>query len=142
MPDGYEVDEVWKARGRGFQMATIQSEGKVIHFTGQVAWTKDERVAGVGDVELQTRACFENIRLILQAVGGELSDIVAITTYYTDQEQLPKIQKVRSEVFEPGVEPVSTSIMVAGLGNKDFLVELTPVAVIPWDRFKEPNSAA
>ncbi|MGI9476726.1 MAG: RidA family protein [Hyphomicrobiaceae bacterium] len=135
MADGFEVAEVWRARGRGFQMAVAQHDGQVVHFTGQVAWDANERVVGVGDVEAQTRQCFDNIARLLAAVGGELADIVSITTYFTDRAQLSLIQKVRTEYLPAETAPVSTSVMVAGLGHEDFLVELTPVAVIPFDRY-------
>jgi 2-iminobutanoate/2-iminopropanoate deaminase len=71
-------------------------------------------------------------------VGGDLSDIIAVTTYFTERAQLPIIQKVRSEYLKAGQEPVSTSVMVAGLGHEDFLVELTPIVVIPEQRFIQP----
>ena len=139
MPRGFEVDGVWKSRGRGFQMGTIQPQGFVVHLTGQVAWGPNEDIIGHRDVEAQTRRCFKNIRSLLKQVGGTLSDIVSITTYFTDRSQLPLIQKVRSDVFRPHTEPASTSVMVAGLGHEDFLVELTPIAVIPHERFVEPD---
>jgi 2-iminobutanoate/2-iminopropanoate deaminase len=138
MPVGFEVEDVWQSRNRGFQMGTVQQDGIVIHLTGQVAWSAKEEVIGKGDVEAQTRQIFDNISKLLRKVGGELSDIVAITTYFTDRAQLPLIQKVRAEYLEAGHEPVSTSVMVAGLGHEDFLVELTPIAVIPERRFKHP----
>ncbi|MEM8798099.1 MAG: RidA family protein [Pseudomonadota bacterium] len=138
MPEGYEVDTVWKARGRGFQMAVVQGEGIMVHLTGQVAWTREETIVGKGDVEAQTRQIFENIKSLLEPVGGTLADIVSVTTYFTDRAQLPLIQKVRTEIFAADAEPASTSVMVAGLGHKDFLVELTPIAVIPKDRFVQP----
>ena len=81
MPDGFEVEEVWKARSRGFQMGVIQPNGIVIHLTGQVAWSSKEEIVGKGDVEMQTRVIFGNITKLLEKVGGELSDIVSITTY-------------------------------------------------------------
>ena len=68
-----------------------------------------------------------------------MSDIVSITTYFTDRSQLPLIQLVRSEFLTTGHEPASTSVMVAGLGHEDFLVELSPIAVVPVDRFREPT---
>ncbi|MEM7426618.1 MAG: RidA family protein [Pseudomonadota bacterium] len=138
MPEGFEVSEVWGARGRGFQMAAIQPEGVVVHLTGQVAWDSDENIVGPGDVEAQARMCLQNIQRLLAEVGGTLDDIVSVTTYFTDRAQLPAIQKVRTEFFAAGAEPVSTSVMVAGLGHKDFLVELTPVAVIPAERYRPP----
>ncbi|MEM7524418.1 MAG: RidA family protein, partial [Pseudomonadota bacterium] len=74
---------------------------------------------------------------VLVEVGGELSDIVEITTWFTDRAQLPAIQKERAAALA-GATPVSTSVMVAGLGDPAFLVELTPVAVVPEARFRSP----
>lgn len=120
-------------------MVAVQPEGRVVHLTGQVAWDEDEKIVGKDDVEAQTRQCFRNIQVALAAVGGGLEDIVAVTTYFTDRSQLPEIQKVRAELFGDRDAPASTSVMVAGLGHEDFLVEFTPVAVIPESRFIEPR---
>ncbi|MEM7171526.1 MAG: RidA family protein [Pseudomonadota bacterium] len=139
MPKGYEIESVWKSRGRGFQMAAIQPDGVAVHLTGQVAWDSDENIVGKGDITAQTRQCFENIRALLRAAGGELSDIVSITTYFTERSQLSAIQAVRLEYLAGARAPVSTSVMVAGLGHPDFLVELTPIAVIPKNRFVKPG---
>lgn len=138
MPIGYETESVWGARGRGFQMGVVQPEGVTIHLTGQVAWDSQENIVGRGDIEAQTRKCFENIKGLLAEVGGNLTDVVTVTTYFTDRSQLPAIQKVRAEYLGERNAPVSTSIMVAGLGHEDFLVELTPIAVVPRDRFRKP----
>ncbi len=138
MSQEFNPDGVWGPRGRGFSMGVVQGHGQVIHFTGQVAWDIDEKIVGIGNVGLQTRQCFKNIQSVLSAVGGNLADIVSITTYFTDRSQLPVIQQVRSEYLMAGREPVSTSVMVAGLGHEDFLVELTPIAVIPDNRFIAP----
>lgn len=138
MQIGFEVDDVWRAHGRGFQMGAVQQDGIVIYLTAQVAWSANEEIVGTGDMEVQTRQIFSNILKLLRKVGGDLSDIVAITTYFTDRAQLPIIQKVRTEYLKVGQEPVSTSVMVAGLGHEDFLVELTPIAVIPRQRFVNP----
>lgn len=138
MPGGFEIDGVWKSQGRGFQMGVVQENGVIVHLTGQVAWSADEEIIGKGDVGRQTRQCFENIQKLLSKVGGELSDIISITTYFTNRSQLPVIQKIRTEFLKLGSEPASTSVMVAGLGHKDFLVELTPIAVIPQNRFISP----
>ncbi len=119
-------------------MGRVQGAGRVIHLTGQVAWNEAEEIVGRGDVRAQTRQCFRNIAAVLGAVGGTLEDVVSITTYFTDCAQLPAIQEVRAEVFGPAGGPVSTSVMVAGLGHPDFLVELTPIAVVPEVRFRDP----
>jgi enamine deaminase RidA (YjgF/YER057c/UK114 family) len=133
-----DADDVWSARGRGFSMGIVQPEGKVIHFTGQVAWDENEQIVGKGDVAEQTRQCFRNIEKVLAAVGGRLDDLVTVTTYYTNRSQLPLIQQVRGEFLDADNAPTSTSIMAAGLGHEDFLVELAPIAVVPDDRFILP----
>ncbi len=138
MAQGFNPPGTWQPRGRGFNMGVVQHDGHVIHFTGQVAWNVEEEIVGSGDVAEQTRQCFRNIETILSAAGGRLSDIVSITTYFTDRAQLPAIQQVRAEFIAEEWAPVSTSVMVAGLGHADFLVELTPVAIVPADRFIDP----
>lgn len=138
MVKGFETPNVWQAHGRGFQMGSIQPDGIIIHLTGQVAWDQSEEIVGKGDIETQTQQCFKNIKALLLEVGGKLEDIISITTYFTDRSQLPAIQKVRTEFLRESTEPVSTSVMVAGLGHKGFLVELTPIAVIPKHRFRQP----
>ena len=133
-----DAANVWSPRGRGFSMGVVQPEGRVIHFTGQVAWDENEQIVGKGDVAEQTRQCFRNIERVLVAVGGTLGDLVAVTTYYTHRSQLPLIQQVRTELLDAENAPTSTSIMVAGLGHEDFLVELAPIAVVPDHRLVAP----
>ncbi len=139
MAQGFNPAGVWQPQARGFNMGVVQHEGQVIHFTGQVAWDEDEHIIGIGDVGIPTRQCFKNILAVLTAVGGAVNDIVAITTYFTNRAQLPAIQKVRNEFLNDKTASVSTSVMVAGLGHEDFLVELTPIAVVPFERFIQPG---
>ena len=139
MAEGFNPSDSWQPKGRGFNLGVVQHAGHVIHFTGQVAWDEDEKIIGKGDVEAQTRQCFRNILAVLRSVGGVIEDIVSITTYYTDPSQLPAIQRVRKEFLRDESAAVSTSVMVAGLGHEDFLVELTPIAVVPPDRFVQPS---
>lgn len=119
-------------------MGVVQPPGHVIHFTGQVAWDAKENLVGRGDVRAQTRQCFKNIQAVLESVGGRLDDIVYITTYFTERAQLAVIQEVRCEFLSAENPPASTSIMVSGLGHADFLVELSPLAVVPSSRFRAP----
>jgi len=138
MAEGFNPAGSWQPRGRGFSMGVVQHPGQTIHLTGQVAWNEAEEIVGTGDVRAQTHQCFRNIEAVLAAVGGRLEDIVAVTTYFTDTDQLSIIQAVRDEYFAAESAPVSTSVRVAGLGHPDFLVELAPVAVVPDGRFVAP----
>ena len=129
----------WPQLGRAFNHGVVQPEGRVLHVTGQVAWDNEGRVVGLGDCEAQVRKSFDNVESILAAVGGRLEDIVSMTIYFLDPADLPAIQKVRAETLAPEVAPASIIIQTPGLVAPELLVELVPVAVIPFDRYHEPR---
>jgi enamine deaminase RidA (YjgF/YER057c/UK114 family) len=138
MGKGFESSKVWSARGRGFSMGLVAHAGHTVHLTGQVAWDNTETIIGPGDVAAQTAACFDNIQAMLDEVGGELCDLVSVTTWFMERQHLPAIQQVRARYLAFENPPVSTSVMVAGLGHPDFMVELTAIAVVPDARFLAP----
>jgi enamine deaminase RidA (YjgF/YER057c/UK114 family) len=138
MADGFNPSGVWAPNGRAFSQGVIQGPGEVVHITGQVSWDEHSEVVGAGDIEAQMEKCIDNVRRILDAVGGQLDDIVSMTIYFLRREDLPGIQKVRSRYFSPGTAPASILIQVPGLVLPEFLVELVPIAVIPHERFKRP----
>lgn len=120
MPLGFETADVWGAGSRGFQMGVVQPDGVIIHLTGQVAWSADERIVGKGDVEAQTHQIFKNIEKLLVHVGGNLSDIVSVTTYFTDRAQLPIIQMVRTTISHRGRSPFPHPLWWLGWVMKTF----------------------
>ena len=132
---------IWGAGGRGISLVTVPPDGQRIHLTGQVAWDENEQIVGPGDVREQTRQCFRNIRTVLAHFGGILDDIVEMTTYYTDPAQVPVIHQVRGEFFDADAGPASTAVQVVGMAYPEFLVEITPIVVIPYDRFRLPQGS-
>jgi enamine deaminase RidA (YjgF/YER057c/UK114 family) len=133
----FNPDGVWAPNGRAFSQGVVQPEGRVVHVTGQVAWDRHGAVVGAGDAEAQLEKCIDNVRVILSEVGGTLADIVSMTVYFVDREDLPKIQRVRSRHFPAETAPVSILIQVAGLVAPELLVEVAPIAVVPSDRYVE-----
>ncbi len=138
MADRFNPAGIWAPNGRAFNQGVIQGEGQVVHVTGQVAWDADSNVVGLGDAEAQLEKAFDNVRVILEEVGGRLDDIVSQTIYFVDRSDLPAIQRVRSRHFPAETAPVSILIQAAGLVIPELVVEVVPIAVIPYDRFKKP----
>jgi 2-iminobutanoate/2-iminopropanoate deaminase len=99
-----------------------------IHVAGQVALLADGSLAGTGDVEVQTRQVFDNIRLILNDQGADLADIMSMTVYGVRGEDHPIISTVRNEYLKDA-PPASTFVVVAGLARKEWLVEVDVVAI-------------
>ena len=136
MADAFNAPGVAKPFGI-FSGAAWQPEGKVLHISGQVSQDADGTLVGVGDITAQTRQVLSNIRKILDAVGGQMSDIVKVTVFVKDMSMLDEIHNVRSEFFTPPY-PASSLVQVTDLVNPDYLIEIEAVAVIPLDRVKDP----
>lgn len=139
MAYGFNPAGVWSPGERAFSQGVIAGDGVTLYITGQVAWDAEDKVVGVGDVAAQTHKTFQNIQAIVEAAGGTLEDLVALTIYFLDRAHLPAIQEVRRHYIRQPGAPTSTAIQVAGLVIPELLVEITPVAFIPHKRFKRPE---
>jgi enamine deaminase RidA (YjgF/YER057c/UK114 family) len=94
-----------------------------------VAWDTSGNIVGKGDVRAQAQQTFQNLRQVLQAAGGDLKDLMKITTYITRIDDFPAVAQARSEVFQ-GELPASTLIVVKSLFHPDFLIEVEGVAAV------------
>lgn len=112
-----------------YKMATRMEGGRLLYIAGQVAWDTGGNIVGKGDVRAQARQTFENLRGVLQAAGGDLSNLMKITTYITKIENFPAVAEARSAVFS-GELPASTLIVVKSLFHPDFLIEVEGVAAV------------
>ena len=112
-----------------YKMATRMEGGRLLYISGQVAWDASGNIVGKGDVRAQARQVFENLRGVLNAAGGDLSNLMKITTYITKLEDFPAVAQARSEVFS-GELPASTLIVVKSLFHPDFLLEVEGTAAV------------
>jgi 2-iminobutanoate/2-iminopropanoate deaminase len=81
------------------------------------------------DIREQTRFTLERIKLILEAAGTSLENVMTNTCYVTKQEDLAGFNEVYGEFF-PDNRPARTAIIV-NFGAPDNLVEVTSTACIP-----------
>lgn len=113
-----------------FSSAAWQPVGRVLHISGHTAQDADGNTVGVGDIQAQTRQVLENIKGVLDSVGGTMSDIAKVTVFVADMSTLDDIHKVRSEFFDQPY-PASSLVEVSGFVRPEFLIEIEAVAVIP-----------
>ena len=109
--------------------ATLTPAGRMLHISGQTPTSKEGFTVAVGDVKLQTEKVFENIRHIVESAGGSISDVCRIVIYVIDRSDLPIIMGVRERML-PKPYPATTSVVVSGLGLRDWLVEIEATAVL------------
>jgi len=103
--------------------------GNFLFISGQVSEDSEGRIVGEGDFEKQTMQAFENLRAVVNAEGGSLKDIVKITVYLTNMDNLAKFREIRSEYFKRDY-PASTLIEVKGLISKKLLIVIDSVAAL------------
>ncbi len=73
------------------------------------------------DIELQTKATIENIKIVLEHAGSRLEDVVDVSVFLTDMKNdFQKFNKVYGEFFEK-IGPTRTTVEVKSLP--------TPIAV-------------
>lgn len=127
---------VWQPFG-AFSMAVVQGDGQIVHLKGQVSLDTDGRVTGPGDMRAQVRKVLENIRDVLAAMGGNLTDVISLVHYATDIEAFMATGDIRAEFFSAPY-PVTTTVQIERLYHLDLMIEITAVAEIPRARFRMP----
>lgn len=103
--------------------------GNIVFLQGQTGMDLDGNIVGVGDPGRQARQACDNIKALIEQVGGRLTDILKITVYVTDRAFRPAVYSEIAKTFE-GRCPCSTGIVVKGLALPEFLVEIDAYAVI------------
>ena len=111
---------------------TVAARGRLVFISGMTAHQPDGSVAGVGDVEAQTRQVCENLKAAVEAAGGSLADICRVDVYVRNMEHFDVIHKVRRAYFEPPL-PASTMVEVTKMTHPDYLVEISAIAVVEDD---------
>jgi enamine deaminase RidA (YjgF/YER057c/UK114 family) len=106
--------------------------GRMIFLSGQVSQDTKGNVVGKGDIRAQTRQVYANLKAALEAVGGDWSNVVKMTTYLTDAANIAPFREVREEVLaNVKPRPASTAVVVSKLFGEEWLLEIEAVAVIP-----------
>jgi len=82
-----------------------------------------------GDAYGQARRCLEIIGEALQEAGASFEDVVRTRMYLTAAEAFDGAARAHGEVFS-GIRPASTAVIVAGLVDPRWLVEIEARAML------------
>lgn len=104
--------------------------GDTLYIAGQVALDENLRLVGPGHAEEQARQTWRNIKTVVEAAGGKITDVVRVTTYVADLADVEAIHEVRREFFPDGDYPVATVVQAAKLGLPGLLLETEAFAII------------
>ncbi len=104
--------------------------GPLLFIAGQVGMDVDGNVVGVGDIRAQATQTLENIRMIVEANGGTMADIVQVTVYVTEISAFQTVSDIRERYF-PQDGPASAIVEVSGLALPELMIEIAAVASLP-----------
>jgi 2-iminobutanoate/2-iminopropanoate deaminase len=114
---------------QGVGYSHVSKVGPMLFLAGQIALDREGRLVGKGDIEAQMHQTYANMQSILQELGGDMQDIVKLTTYLTDRQNLQGFRNVRDKVLRPPFPP-NTLVFIDGLASPDYLVEIEAIAVL------------
>jgi reactive intermediate/imine deaminase len=129
MKEQIRTDKVREPMGHFSQAIAIEVKGKLVFISGMTSRRPDGTIAGIGDIEAQTRQVCENIKSAVEAAGGTMDDVVRVDVYVRNIEHFDKIHKVRREYFKAPA-PASTMVEVTKMVSPDYLIEINAIAVV------------
>jgi 2-iminobutanoate/2-iminopropanoate deaminase len=115
--------------GHFSQATMVEARGRLVFISGMTARRADGSIAGLGDIEAQTRQVCENIKAAVEAAGGSMDDVCRVDVFVRNMEHFDLIHKVRREYFKPPA-PASTMVEVCKMTSPDYLIEINAIAVI------------
>src|SRR5213075_1465350 len=125
-----QSDKIRQPSGHFSQAISVEAKGRLVFISGMTARRADGTIAGVGDIEAQTRQVCENLKSALEAAGGSLDDVCRVDVYVRNMEHFDAIHKVRREYFTAPA-PASTMVEVTRMVHPDYLIEINAIAVLP-----------
>ena len=120
----------------GFSHGVQVEGGKTLYMAGQVAMDRNGQVVGQGDLVAQFRQVCENLKAVLTAAGGELTDVVKLTIFVIDTDDYKKrvreIGAVYREYFGKHF-PAMTLVGARDLYDRSdgCLIEIEGMAALP-----------
>lgn len=122
--------EGWKP-AKGYANGVLARDG-TLYIGGQIGWTA-EQVFESHDFIGQMEQALRNILDVVEAAGGQASDITRLTWFVIDKAEYLARQREVGEVYRKVLGrhfPAMSMLIVAGLVEDDALLEIEATAQI------------
>ena len=115
----------------GYSQIVDVSAIRLVFIAGQTALDRDGKIVGKNDFATQAEQVFENLGIALQASGCSAANLVKLTVFLTDMDNLGRYREARNRFFAsvtPPAAPAVTLVEVSKLYGPDFLIEIEAIA--------------
>ena len=123
-------------RPLGYAHAVEVKSGRLLVIAGQIAHDRNGKMVGPNDLIAQFRQVCQNLKDIVEAAGGRLTDLARLTMFVVDVEDYKRKQEPLGVVYREffGTHfPAMTMVEVRKLyvPNEGGLIEIQAEAALP-----------
>ena len=112
----------------GYSHAAAGS-GRLVAVSGQLPVDADGNVVDPSDSLVQARQVFSNLDRALAAAGASAQDVIKLTFYLTDLNDLHAIRAARDEFIGDNPAPASSLVQVSALVLPEVRFEIDALAM-------------
>lgn len=113
-----------------YQGEVVSGHTRTLYCAGQTATNQDGQPQHPGDMAAQLSLCLDNLQSVLGQADMTLADVVRLTIYAVDVDQLFQHYGVlMARLGAAGAAPPTTVLGVTRLAVPDLLVEIEATAV-------------
>ncbi len=115
----------------GYSQVVEVQASRIVFIAGQTALDRDGMLVGKDDFVAQADQVFRNLATALAAVDCTAANLVKLTVFLRDMDNLAAYREARNRFFgtvSPPAAPAITLIEVSKLYGRDFLMEIEAVA--------------
>jgi enamine deaminase RidA (YjgF/YER057c/UK114 family) len=115
----------------GYSQIVEVAARRILFIAGQTALDRDGKLVGKGDFAAQAAQVFHNLTIALHARGCTAANLVKLSVFLTDMDNLGSYREARNRFFAtvmPPAAPAVTLVEVSKLYGADFLIEIEAIA--------------
>ncbi|MEE9199573.1 MAG: RidA family protein [Dehalococcoidia bacterium] len=104
--------------------------GNTIYLSGQASVDAEGNILHQGDVVAQCAQAFDNMKMVLEADGAGLKDLVQYSVYVLSNDVWDKISETRRRYLNTDPMPACVGVVVKDLYPPGILIEIDAIAVV------------
>jgi enamine deaminase RidA (YjgF/YER057c/UK114 family) len=117
----------------GYSQIVDIAASRIIFISGQTALDQEGNLVGRNDFAAQAAQVFRNLAIALRARGCDATNLVKLTVFLTNMENLGAYREVRNRFFgsvTPPAAPAVTLVEVSKLYGAEFMIEIEAIAAV------------
>jgi enamine deaminase RidA (YjgF/YER057c/UK114 family) len=117
----------------GYSQIVDIAASRIIFISGQTALDQEGNLVGRNDFAAQAAQVFRNLDIALRARGCDATNLVKLTVFLTNMENLGAYREVRNRFFAsvtPPAAPAVTLVEVSKLYGAEFMIEIEAIAAL------------